>query len=125
MIQQIVMLYFKNFKNIIYLLLINNPKYRKSYTKFRLSDHKLMIEEARRKRPTLPRGEEFAVCKVIENEKHFLMECHIFDEKRLANFQKITDEIPGFSNIANNNEKFIFLMTHKRIKLLLTLRHTV
>ena len=56
---------YKTFKNIPkfekYLDDIKNMKYLKALTKLRLSDHKLMIEEGRRKRPIIPREER--ICK--------------------------------------------------------------
>ena len=97
-----------------YFELINNSKNLNSFTKFRLSDHKLMIEEGRKKRPIIPRNERLCkICKVMEDEKHFLMECNIYNEDRMLNFAKIQTEIPGFANINNNDDKFIFLMTQE------------
>ena len=40
-----------------YLVDITSLRHRVTYTKFRLSDHSLMIEEGRRKRPKVPRDE--------------------------------------------------------------------
>ena len=40
-----------------YLECIKNIKHLKSFVKLRLSDHNLMIEEGRRKRPMIPRNE--------------------------------------------------------------------
>ena len=49
---------YKLFKNKTglenYLIDTTNRKHRVIYSKFRLSDHNLMIEEGRRKRPTIP-----------------------------------------------------------------------
>ena len=41
------------------------PKHLKAFTKLRLSDHNLMIEEGRRKRPMLPRNER--LCNTCNN----------------------------------------------------------
>ena len=42
-----------------YLTNIKNRKLRVTFTKYRLSDHCLMIEKGRRKRPSVPREERF------------------------------------------------------------------
>ena len=48
----------------------------KTFIKFRVSDHKLFIEEGRRKRPIIPRNERICkTCNKIEDESHFLIDC--------------------------------------------------
>ena len=59
----------KYFDHIKYIKLL------KGFIKFRISDHKLLIEEGRRKRPIIPRNGR--ICKTsdkIEDECHFLID---------------------------------------------------
>ena len=72
---------YKLFKDRIkfenYLTTIKNRKQRVTFTKLRLSDHNLLIEEGRRRRPRIPR--EQTLCPLcsqeVENEIHFLITC--------------------------------------------------
>ena len=56
-----------------YLLNIPNRKLRVTYSKFRLSDHNLMIEQGRRVRPRIPRWKRGCsiCCDKVETEMHF------------------------------------------------------
>ena len=108
---------FKLFKdNIImerYLQVIKNRKHRVSLSKLRLSDHCLMIEEGRHKRPLTPREERFCPhCPgVVETEEHFIIECPAY-EGRADLLDKIVQKAPQFNNL-NNHDKFIFMMTQE------------
>ena len=104
---------FKKFKDNItmerYLQVIKNRKHRVSLTKLRLSDHCLMIEEGRHKRPITPREERFCPhCPgVVETEEHFFTQCIAY-EGREDLFNKIMQIAPQFSNL-NDHDKFIFI----------------
>ena len=106
---------FKEFKDSIgmerYLLVIKNRKHRVSLSKLRLSDHCLMIEEGRHKRPITPREERFCPhCPgVVETEEHFITQCVAY-EGRATLFNKIMEKAPQFNNL-NNHDKFIYMMT--------------
>ena len=78
---------YREFKSLLnpekYLYTVNNYFIRKQLTKFRISNHKLMVEEGRY------RGIDFAdrrciYCDMncIENECHFLLECPLYEEIR-------------------------------------------
>ena len=78
---------YREFKSLLnpgkYLYTPNNYFIRKQLTKFRISNHKLMVEEDRY------RGTDFAdrrciYCDMnyIENECHFLLECLLHEELR-------------------------------------------
>ena len=61
-------------------------------TKFRISNHILLIETGRYKYPKIPRHERtcrFCSTGKIENETHVLLECNIFDSLRHNLFNKI------------------------------------
>ena len=108
---------FKQFKdNIVmerYLEVIKNRKHRVSLSKLRLSDHCLMIEEGRHKRPITPREERFCPhCPgVVETEEHFITQC-VACEGRVDLFEKIIQKAPQFNNL-NDHDKFIFIMTQE------------
>ena len=88
-------------------------KLRRVMTKFRLSDHKLMIEEGRHCRPKIPRENRF--CKfcntMVEDEQHMLIDCKLYGN-RAKWFDKIIEKCPNFSTL-NSHQKFIFLMSQQ------------
>ena len=100
---------FKDYKDQIlyerYLDVIKNRRKRVSMSKLRLSDHCLMIEEGRHRRPLMPREER--ICPhcpgLIETEEHFLMEC-IGYEDREALFEKICMAAPQFANLSTHDK---------------------
>ena len=101
---------FKQFKNRVnfedYLTDVTNRKYRVAMSKLRTWDHKLMIEQGRRKVSfrTYPRYEG-----CIENECHFLVACTIYTSRDIV-FQKIEEKYPSLVELDNEN-KFIFLLS--------------
>ena len=86
---------------------------RRTLLKFRLSDHKLMIEEGRHARPKIPRENRW--CKfcqtVVEDEQHMLIDCKLYGN-RAKWFDKIKEKCPNFSSL-NSHQKFIFLMSQE------------
>ena len=73
-----------------YKLFKSTSKSEKSFTKLRRSDHNLMIEEGRRKRPMLPRNERLCnTCKKLNDEIHFLIECDKYKKERFDKFKTI------------------------------------
>ena len=78
---------FKNqFEMEKYLLHVNNKNVRSCFTKLRISSHKLMIETGRYNRPRkIPVNERYCnYCKNnnIEDEKHFVLTCKLFETER-------------------------------------------
>ena len=91
-------------------------KYLKALTKLRLSDHKLMIEEGRRKRPI--REERICkTCNKIEDEIHFLIDCDKYKDDRMDKFKIIINEVPCFEDMPDSKTKFIYLMSQENKKL--------
>ena len=94
-----------------------NRKLRVTYTKFRLSDHNLFIEEGRRKRPPVAR--EHRICNIcsleVEDEIHFLTKCSKY-ESRQHFFNNIVSIIPSFNSLQNES-KFIYLMSQENNKI--------
>ena len=83
----------KQFKNRVkfenYLTDVTNIKHIVAMSKLRTSDHKLMIEQGRRKRASIERSiRTFPRCEsCIENEGHFLVACAIYTSRDIV-FQK-------------------------------------
>ena len=89
--------------------MIKNIKYLKALTKLRLSDHKLMIEEGRRKRPREER--KCKTCNKIEDEIHFLLDCDKYKDDRMDKFNIIINEVPCFEDMPDSKTKF-----HRKIQ---------
>ena len=109
---------YKKLKNIPkfeeYLDDIKNIKYLNALTKLRLSDHKLMIEEGRRKRPIIPReGRICKTCNKIEDEIRFLIDCDKYKDDGMDKFKIIINEVPCFEDMPDSKTKFIYLMSHE------------
>ena len=92
-----------------YLVNVKNISERKHITKFRLSNHRLMIEVGRHK--GLIKEERFCpFCSdKVEDEYHFLMECSTYREQREVFLGPILRLIPNFSDFSSN-EKIEILM---------------
>ena len=78
--------------------------YRVSFTRFRLSSHKLRIETGRWAR--LPREERLYKCGDIQDEKHVIMSCHITQDLRTK--YKIYCEFHKIFNLAKKPDHFKF-----------------
>ena len=97
-----------------YLDLIENTKYRTSLSRFRLSNHNLMIEKGRHAKPKIETHQRFCYfCKtLIENEKHFLTSCPLYSPQRIY-LEKICREYCNQYDTLNRDEKFIFVMSNE------------
>ena len=99
-----------------YLEHITDIRYVKTLTKFRLSDHKLMIEEGRKHRPKIDRADRLCPhCNNVEDEIHFLIDCNKYQNDRIIMYQKIDQYFPNFSSIDESKPKFIFLMSQENL----------
>ena len=94
-----------------YLSTIKNTKDRIALTKFRLSNHTLMIEKGRHQ--NIDKNHRFCpFCpNQIENEKHFLLECKCHESHRKELFNAINNKI----RFQNDNEMFIYLVSNIQI----------
>ena len=103
---------FKQFKNRVkfenYLTDVSNRKHRVAMSKLCTSDHTLMIEQGRRKRPRIERS--FRTCPkcegCIENECHFLVACAIYTSR------DIEEKYPSLVEL-NNENIFIVLLSQE------------
>ena len=93
-----------------YLVQIRNTKHRQTLSKFRLSNHKLMIEVGRHMK--VPKEDRICeVCKNgVEDEIHFLIKCQLYEAGREPLFELCAGLRPQF-RYYSDQEKFIFLMT--------------
>ena len=105
-----------------YLLNIPNRKLRVIYSKFRLSDHNLMIEQGRRVRPRIPRWKRgcSVCCNKVESEMHFLIECPSHETERKIFFEFINNKYPQFDRL-DAPGKFVFLLSQDDIDLTIEL----
>ena len=79
-------------------LKIPNFNSRKILTKFRISDHNLEVELGRYKR--IPRDQRHCkVCKVLDDESHFLFHCQINSNLRHIFLNKILNVYPDFNQL--------------------------
>ena len=115
-------IYFSKFKQNIdyesYLDHINQRSIRRSLSKLRMSDHKLMIEEGRKIRPKLSQSER--ICQLcndglsgaVEDEIHFLFDCtwrkyHLHRKKFIEDVGKMVTSF----NYLNTSQKFLYIVT--------------
>ena len=96
-----------------YLTTVNNIKTRTTLTKFRLSNHTLMIEKGRHQ--NIDKKHRFCpFCpNCIEDEMHFLLECKCFATHRKELFLSIDEKIRDNNmHFHNKIEKFINLLSN-------------
>ena len=96
-----------------YLLSSNNSRKEIStFTKIRISCHKLHIEEGRYRK--VPLQERICqLCNVeVEDEKHFMLPCSKLETCRKSFYDKINYIYPAYS-FTNISDKFKFILTSK------------
>ena len=94
-----------------YLYLVKKAKYRHSIAKLRCSSHMLEIERGRHTSPKTPAAErKCPICKEIDDEKHFVLECQINKSERDCFFNKLVSIYNDFMCL-DANVKFNFIMT--------------
>ena len=90
-----------------------NRKMRVSMTKLRLSDHKLMIEVGRHKRPFIPRPERKChMCSdEVEDETHFMTNCRLYGTQTRY-WDTIHNKVPQTRTLSNT-DRLIYVMTQE------------
>ena len=92
-----------------HLLHVKNSKLRNALSKIRCSSHTLNIERGRYTRPITPEHLRVChLCKTIEDEKHFIIDCKLYDLDRKVLFDKVVRMYPSFTSL-NGTQQFIFL----------------
>ena len=109
--------YKHDFKEESYLSIIKKFKHRQALTKFRISNHILLIETGRYQRPKIPRHERicrFCSSGEIENESHFILKCKLFEELRpdLTNNIIVSER---YFLMKNDEEKLNILLNSKHV----------
>ena len=98
-----------------YLTSVKNVSNRIALTKFRLSNHTLMIEKGRHENM----NQTDRICpfcpKHIENELHFLIKCPIYANLTLQLFKEIAKITTGFYPPNDDNFVFWFLLKNPKI----------
>ena len=88
---------------------IKNAKLRRAMTKFRISAHRLAIELGRYNKPPLPPEERICTTcpnKPIEDEQHFILECHKYDTDRKGLFEEVEKRCSNFRDL-NKQDKLV------------------
>ena len=86
-----------NFGMETYLDAIKNYKYRVAMSQLRTISHTLAIEYGRYTRPkTKIEDRKCSSCHILEDERHFLIECNINQADRENLFSKLTHIAPNF-----------------------------
>ena len=93
-----------------YLLHPMDLEVRTAITKFRLSNHELMIEKGRHQK--LDKSIRFCpFCPIsVETELHFLLICETFSCLRADLFTEIAPMLPPLFNLLTDDDKFTFLL---------------
>ena len=96
----------------MHLKLNFNLKHKIAISRFRLSNHTLMIEKGRHLK--IEKNERKCYfCKAeVENEKHFLINCPLYSPLRLL-LEKVCIEHCIRYNDLNDEQKFIFIMSNE------------
>ena len=102
-------LYKKNIGLEDYLIKIKNVATRTQVTKFRLSNHRLAIEKGRHEGIQL----ELRFCPFcknkIENEVHFITDCHTYAYMRQELYNELAKTNPSFRHLPPK-DIFIFIL---------------
>lgn len=96
-----------------YLYQIENIENRKALCQLRVSSHPLNIESLRG-RVADPEQRICTLCNQgrVEDEFHFLMECHLYDTERTETFKRILKHCENFA-LLSLHDKFIWLLSNE------------
>ena len=99
-----------------YLAKITNVTTRSIFTKFRLSNHPLMIEVGRHKK--IPRHLRFCpFCpNIVETEQHFLINCSTYEPLRVELFQQAIILKPSFIH-CTDTQKYQYLLSNENLNM--------
>lgn len=100
-----------------YVRVVKYKDHRRILCNFRNGSLRLEIETGRYAKRKVPLGQR--ICKmcslgVIEDEKHFLMDCSFYDDLRFF-FDKCEYLNPAF-NVLNNLDKFCYILENERVQ---------
>ena len=95
-----------------YLLLLPNLKHMSTIARFRMSSHTLAIETGRHAKPKIDKEErKCRYCNLddVEDEKHFLLKCPLYNEERLSLFNSVVLDVSAMSQ----GDVFVYLLSSK------------
>ena len=93
------------------LYLVKKPRFRNAIARFRCSSHTLKIERGHHTNPKTPVADRVCVhCKIIKDEKHFLLKCDINAFERQCFYENISRSFDEFIYL-NDDETFSFVLT--------------
>ena len=95
-----------------YLLLLPNLKHMSTIARFRMSSHTLAIETGRHAKPKIAKEErKCRYCNLddVEDEKHFLLKCPLYNEERLSLFSSVVLNVSAMSQ----GDVFVYLLSSK------------
>ena len=93
-----------------YLYLVKGSQFRNAIAKFRCSFHTLEIERGRHTKSQTAVADMICVhCKVIEDEKHFLLKCDVNAFERQCFYEEISGSCDEFIYL-NDEEKLLLVL---------------
>ena len=111
---------YAKFKNNVkwesYLNQVENSKHKKSLSRFRLSNHPLLIERGRHMRPRLERCDRkcFRCSSDVEDECHFVIKCPLYIKERNCLLDACRKTCLSFDSMSEE-QKFIFILSNEDI----------
>ena len=92
---------------------------RRTMTLFRCGALPLSVETGRYAKPQIPLENRlctFCDMNVIEDEKHFLIDCPLYSDIRFELFQKASEQIDGF-HMMTSDLKFVELLKNSNVQI--------
>ena len=85
-----------------------------------MSNHSLLIEKGCHSRPPLERNNRKCfICKsLVEDERHFLVKCPLYENQRDMLFQICRENCQLFDSLISEDEKFVFIMTNEDVRVM-------
>ena len=99
-----------DFKFEPFIYMVKYPKYRIAIAKFRTSSHTLENVGGIPNRKPLVAERLCHLCRVVEDEIHFLRSCPLYYDERRALFNTVISKCPQFS-LMREQESFVFFLT--------------
>ena len=102
-----------------YLSSVKNFKHKSALTRFRLSNHNLMIEKGRHSRPKIERNDRkcFICQNMVEDEYHFITKCPLYNNERIHLYRVLKDNSRYFETYTDEQKKF-FIMSNENEKVM-------
>ena len=98
-----------------YLISLKNKKERNTHSRFRHSNHELLIEKGRHMRPKIERNKRkcFSCRNDIEDELHFITKCPLYINEREILFQACRDSSIHFDSYTSDYQRFVFILSNE------------